>query len=513
MFPPAAKPLDRERQFRAVFFDAADAMLILDDERVVIEANSSACVLFGIAAGGDAGVSLDDLCTGVGEPLDAAWREMLALGEARREHRVRSRTDGENGPRLVECSYRARVHGQCHLCIARDITDRRLMEERLIQSEKIETVGRLAGGIAHDFNNLLTAILGYTELLLGDRPEEDRDRHDLEEIEKAAQRAAALTQQLLAFSRKQVLMPRDVDLNQTVAALQTMLARLLRADITLSCSFSDAPAIVRIDATQIEQALLNLALNARDALPAGGEIRVEVSRTSRGDVPAPLELSGHRGDLVRVSVSDNGVGLSAEARAHLFEPFFTTKEVGKGTGLGLASVYGIVRQSNGFIHVETEPGAGSRFIMHFPAVDAALDAGPAAAPGGMLGTPRGTVLLVEDEDAVRVIISAILRRHGFNVVEASGARIAGEIFAQRSDIELLLTDVVMPDMSGPALAQRLIGMRPELRVLFISGYADKLTVPGGDTANIEYLSKPFQASVLTSRVARMLAQPGRIGGK
>jgi len=505
--------LEREQQFRAVFFDAADALLILDDNRVILEANPSACALFGLTADGINGESLDRLLVGGEEELRAAWRELMALGEARREHCVRAVGAGADETRLVECTYRGRVHGQRHLCIARDITDRRLIEERLTQAAKIESVGRLAGGIAHDFNNLLTAILGYTELLLGNRSDTDPDRADLEEIQKAGQRAAALTQQLLAFSRKQVLQPKAVDLNQTVAGLQTMLARLIRADITLKCELAPAPAIVRIDPTQIEQALLNLVLNARDALPAAGEIRLEVSLVRRSQVEAPPDLVWHGGDLVRLRVVDNGVGLSPEARAHLFEPFFTTKDVGKGTGLGLASVYGIVRQSNGFLTVESEPGAGSAFTMHFPAVPAAPETKAPVAAVAPTGRPTATVLLVEDEDAVRLIVSTVLRRQGYQVVEASGGRVACEIFAQRNDIDLLLTDVIMPDMNGPALAQRLIGLRPELRVLFISGYADMQVPPGGDNPNVGFLSKPFQASVLTARVAQMLARPGHGTGK
>ena len=504
--------LERERQFRAVFFDAADAMLILDDDRVILEANPSACALFGVPADGINGDSLDGLLVGGEEDLHAAWRELMALGEARREHCVRAR--GADGTRLVECTYRGQVHGRRHLCIARDITARRLIEERLTQAAKIESVGRLAGGIAHDFNNLLTAILGYTELLLSNRGDTDPDRADLQEIQKAGQRAAALTQQLLAFSRKQVLQPKDVDLNHTVAGLQTMLARLIRADITLKCELAPAPAVVRIDPTQIEQAILNLVLNARDALPAAGEIRLEVSLVRRSQVEAPPDLVWHGGDFVRLRVVDNGVGLSPEARAHLFEPFFTTKDVGKGTGLGLASVYGIVRQSNGFLTVESEPDTGSTFTMHFPAVPAAAEiVVPSPKVVGQAGRPTETVLLVEDEDAVRLIVSTVLRRQGYQVVEASGGRIACEIFAQRNDIDLLLTDVIMPEMNGPALAQRLIGLRPELRVLFMSGDTDMQLPPGGDNPNIGFLSKPFQASVLTARVAQMLARPGQSGGK
>ena len=501
--------LERERQFRSVFFDAADAMLILDDDRVILEANPAACALFGVAADAINGESLDRLLISGEEQLATAWRELMALGEARREHRIRAQGAGADGTRLVECAYRARVHGQRHLCIARDITDRHLFEERLIQAEKIESVGRLAGGIAHDFNNLLTAILGFTELLLTNRDEDDPDRTDLEEIQKAGQRAASLTQQLLAFSRKQVLMPKDVDLNQTVAGLRSMLGRLIREDITLSCTLAPKPAIVRIDPTQIEQVLLNLVLNARDALPAGGEIRLDVALVARSKVTLPSDVAPIAGGFVRLRVKDNGVGLSPEVRAHLFEPFFTTKEVGKGTGLGLASVYGIVRQSNGFIAVESEPGAGTVFTMHFPAaIPAEADDAPAASAAQ--STPGSeTVLLVEDEDSVRAIIGAVLRRQGYRVVEASDAHAACDIFAQRDDIDLLVTDVVMPGMNGPALAQRLIGLRPDLRVLFISGHAGLLEPPSGDNPNMSFLSKPFAASVLTARVAEMLARPGR----
>jgi two-component system, cell cycle sensor histidine kinase and response regulator CckA len=491
---------ERDRQFRSVFFDAADAMLILDDERGILEANSAACVLFGVPPEAVVNHALDGLILDA-DSLAAAWREVLALGEAQREHRVRSRA---GGVRVVECSYRARVHGHRHLCVARDITDRRVMEERLVQAEKIESVGRLAGGIAHDFNNLLTAILGYTELLLGSRASDDPDRRDLEEIQRAGQRAAALTQQLLAFSRKQVLMPKQVDLNQTIAGLKTMLCRLMREDITLICDPAPSPAVVRIDPAQIEQAILNLVLNARDALPGGGTIRLEVSQVGRPAVAASVDQPLAATDkYVRLRVIDNGVGMSAEARSHLFEPFFTTKDVGKGTGLGLASVYGIVRQSNGIITADSEPGAGSVFTMYFPA--ASSTAGASGRANAARECARETILLVEDEDAVRVIVSTVLRRQGYRVLEAATPTVAIAIFArQNGAIDLLLTDVVMPEMSGPALAQRLIGLRPELRVLFISGYADVAMQPQIGGANVSFLSKPFQASALTARVALML---------
>ncbi len=497
---------ERERQFRAIFYDAADAMLILDDARAVVEANPSAGALFGGPAAALVGRTLDRLFRDTEEELGAAWRELLALGEAKREHRVAS----ETGLRVVECSYRARVQASRHLCIARDITDRRLLEERVMQSEKIESIGRLAGGIAHDFNNLLTAILGYAELLINSRQPDDPDRADLEEIRRAGARAAALTQQLLAFGRKQVMMPKEVDLNQTVLGLESMLTRLIREDIRLVCDVAPTPAFVRIDPNQIEQVILNLVLNARDALPSGGEIRLAVARVRASEADVPHDQPAGPAEYVQLRVTDNGLGIAPEVRAHLFEPFFTTKELGKGTGLGLASVYGIVRQSNGYIAVASEERVGTTFTMHFPAAMAPAPAERSPSEPAPPIESRETILLVEDEDAVRVIISAVLRRQGYQVLEASTPRGACEIFEQHAaDVDMLLTDVVMPEMNGPALAQRLVAVRPELRVLFISGYADVATPIDADNPNVSFLSKPFQASVLAARVREILARPRR----
>jgi PAS domain S-box-containing protein len=497
---------EREQQFHSVFSGAADAMLILDDHRRVVDVNGAAATLVGRPAEELVDHPLDGLLLDDGERLATAWRELQALGEARADHRVMS---AGRGPRLVECSYRAGVRTGRHLCIARDITDRRLIEDRLVQSEKIESVGRLAGGIAHDFNNLLTAILGYTELLLSKRTNEDPDRADLEEIQRAGQRAAALTQQLLAYSRKQVLVPKEVDINQTVLSLlQGMLARLIREDISMTYELSQSPALVRIDPAQLERVIVNLVLNSRDAMPGGGSIRLEVSRVKLGQAQVPADTTPAP-EYVRLRVIDNGSGMSPEVRSHLFEPFFTTKEIGKGTGLGLASVYGIVRQSNGFIGVESEPGMGTTFTMHFPAVSGmAQPEEPAAATPAPAGGWE-TILLVEDEDSVRAIVSAVLRRQGYRVLEAATGQGACDIFEQRAtEIDLLVTDVVMPGMNGPSLAQRLVGLRPQLRVLFISGYSDATV--DVERPNISFLSKPFQASTLATKVREVLSRP-RIG--
>ena len=493
--------LEREQLFRAVFYDASDAMMLLDDRRGILDANPAAAKLFGTTLTDLTGEVLDNLIIDEDGSFAASWREFIGLGEAKLEHRVK----GGASPRLVECSYRARVHTSHHLCIARDITERRLLEERLAQAARIESVGRLAGGIAHDFNNLLTAILGYTELLLSHHLPGDPEREDLEEIQKAGQRASALTQQLLAFGRKQVLQPREVNLNLTVGGLKPILRRVLREDIALVIEGARSPALVTIDPHQIEQAILNLVLNSRDALPMGGAIQVEIAHVTLSPDEMPAERRNAAGSYVRLRVIDNGTGITEDVRAHLFEPFFTTKEQGKGAGLGLASVYGIVHQSGGFIVVDSPASGGTMFTLYFPAIRVEIPESDQPNPSG-----RETVLLVEDEDAVRVVIAALLRRHGYHVLEAATPRGALEIFPHHSEaIDLLLADVVMPDMNGPALAQRLVSAKPNLRILFISGYADAARSVSGP--NVGFLAKPFQASALTRSVRDLLDRPAQRG--
>jgi two-component system cell cycle sensor histidine kinase/response regulator CckA len=489
----------RDHLFRAVFSDATDAMLLLDDRRFVVEANPAAGRLFGRAAEGLIAESLDNLIPEPGESWTLTWRELLAFGEAKREHEVPSSA----GQRVVECSYRARVHAGRHLCIARDITERRVLHERLAHAARIESVGRLAGGIAHDFNNLLTTILGYTELLLVRRGPDDPERDDLEEIQTAGKRAAVLTHQLLAFGRKQMLQPRELDLNHTIGGIQSVLRAALREDITLTIELASAPALVMFDPSQIEQVILNLVLNSRDALPMGGAIQIDVSHVILSNVDLPHDRSESAGPLVRLRVIDNGTGIPPDVRAHLFEPFFTTKEQGKGAGLGLAAVYGIVHQSGGFLVLDSPPAGGTMFSLYFPAVAPARIV-PATEP--LAG--REKILLVEDEDAVRVIIRALLQRNGYHVFEAATPSVALEIFERHAEgIDLLLTDVVMPEMNGPALAQRCVLKKPGLRVLFISGYAADSLPAAMLGPHVRFLAKPFQASALTREVRDLLDRP------
>ena len=394
------------------------------------------------------------------------------------------------------------------LTYLRDVTDRRTLEEQLRQAQKMEAVGQLAGGIAHDFNNLLTAIIGNGELLLREMEISDTRRLDLLEINRAAHRAATLTRQLLAFSRKQILQPRLLNLNQVVTELSTMLRRVIGEHVELRLDLDPRLGLVLADPGQMEQVITNLAVNGRDAMSSGGCLTIRTLTLDGSHVPHTGPDEGELlGPHVALSVSDTGVGMDDRTRARLFEPFFTTKELGRGTGLGLATVYGIVRQSGGHIRVHTRLNEGSTFTVYLPhAVGATYleddGPGPAEAPGG-----AGTVLVVEDEEAVRTLACRVLRAKGYRVLEAASADLALAILGGNTDsIDLLLTDVVMPGMSGPALAQRLIGQHPSLRVLYMSGYAEEaIERQGSLPAGGELLDKPFTADQLARRVRAAIA--------
>ncbi len=387
-----------------------------------------------------------------------------------------------------------------------DITTRRQMELQLRQAQKMEAVGRLAGGIAHDFNNILTAITGYAGLLLEDLAGDDARRADVDEIRRAAERAAALTRQLLAFSRQQVLAPRVLDLNELVTNLDKMLRRLIGEDMELVTVPAPDLGAIRADPGQLEQVLVNLVVNARDAMPEGGRLTIETANVTLDEEYARLHAPAVPGRYVLLAVSDTGMGMDPETRSHIFEPFYTTKEKGKGTGLGLATVYGIVKQSGGFVWVYSEPGQGATFKIYLPRVDEpAQPLEPlATATTSLRGTE--TVLLVEDEVTVRAVAREMLERQGYTVLEATGAEAAMALAeAHRGPIHLLLTDVVMPGSSGRALADRLTALRPELRVLFMSGYTDEAVVRHGILERgVAYLQKPFAPEGLARRVREVI---------
>jgi PAS domain S-box-containing protein len=395
----------------------------------------------------------------------------------------------------------------------RDITARqktedalRQSEEQLRQAQKIEAVGRLAGGVAHDFNNMLTAIGGYCDLLITDLDADDSHRQDVVEIKKAADRATSLTRQLLAFSRKQIIQPKPLNLNEVISNLDKMLRRLLSEDIDLLTIPGADLGWVMADPGQIEQAIVNLALNSRDAMPRGGKLTIETLNVELDEVYAGRHLEVQPGPYVLLAVSDTGTGLDEKAKAHIFEPFFTTKELGKGTGLGLSMVYGIVKQSGGYIWVYSEPGQGATFKIYLPRISQAPEA--ASLPAIRIFPDRGaeTILLAEDEKAVRQVTHKMLEIKGYKVLAAAGGPAALDISKEyNGPIHLLLTDVLMPGMSGRKLAESLIRQRPETKVLFMSGHTENAIVHHGVLQpGIAFIQKPFRLETLMHKVREVL---------
>jgi PAS domain S-box-containing protein len=395
--------------------------------------------------------------------------------------------------------------------VARDVTDRkraeaalRRSEEQVRQAQKMEAVGRLAGGIAHDFNNVLTVIAGHTDLLLDALPEDDPRRPDAVAVHKAADRATALVSQLLVFSRRQILRPRVLNLRELIQELHGMLNRLIGEDVRLTPAFDPSAGCIRADRTHIEQVVVNLVVNARDAMRDGGAVVIEVRDAGPRDEPVLERLGVPPGPYVVLAVHDTGTGIDPETRARLFEPFFTTKDPGKGTGLGLATVYGIVKQSGGAIDVRSEAGRGSSFSIYLPRVDAETEPQPIAPPrlatvGGL--ATSSVILVVEDEDAVRSFVVAALRSRGHTVLEAAGGDAALAISASyEGRIDLLLTDMVMPGMRGSELATRLLRLRPETRIAFMTGYTDDATWRVAQATGHIVLAKPFTADALAQAV-------------
>jgi two-component system cell cycle sensor histidine kinase/response regulator CckA len=385
-----------------------------------------------------------------------------------------------------------------------DLTERKQLEDKLRQAQKMEAVGQLAGGIAHDFNNLLTVISGCSVLALGDMKPDDPNRSLIEEVRRAGDRAASLTRQLLAFSRKQYLTPVALDLNTTIRDLQKMLRRLIGEHIELTADLDPSVGSVMADPGQIEQVIVNLAVNARDAMPQGGRFAMRTANVNLSIEEARSKALALAGQYVRLSVSDNGCGMSPEVQKHLFEPFFTTKEVGKGTGLGLATVHGIVTQSEGFVEVESELGRGTTFHVYLPRH---LEGAPEASTSHAAPGPRGTetVLLVEDEDPVRNFVESVLKSYGYQVLTARHGEEALEMVKSRPPVHLVVTDVVMPRMSGPEFVGALKPLYPDLKVLFLSGYAgDAVTRHGIADSGGDFLEKPFSPLVLANKVRALL---------
>ncbi len=388
-----------------------------------------------------------------------------------------------------------------------DITDKKGLEEQLLHAQKMEAVGRLAGGIAHDFNNLLTAISGFSELVIESLGDQDPRRRDMEEIRKAGARAECLTRQLLAFSRKQVLQPQVLDLNAVILDIEAMLRRLMREDVEVVLDLQHDIDAIRADRGQMEQVLINLAVNARDAMPQGGRLTISTANVIHGGQSTDLRTSLGKGAYVVLTVRDTGTGIDEDSLPYLFEPFFTTKPLGKGTGLGLSTVYGIVDQSGGGIGIETGKHGGTAFHIYLPRSEGASRAKRPLLKSEQL-SPKGveTILLVEDDDEVRSVIYRILSRVGYAVLNARDGQEAVELFSSHGGpIHLLVTDIVMPKMSGPELLRKLAGKRPGVRVLYVSGHTQEQSVRELEVAHdAAFLQKPFSPDVLARRVREVL---------
>jgi len=504
-----------EERFRALVENSSDALMLLDAEGRVTYMTSSSSRQFGWMPDQMIGRSVFDFVHP--DDADAAAARMTEVitspgKTVTREIRFRHADgswrimEGVAVNRLDDPSVRAIVVN------ARDITDRRKLEEQLRMSQKMEAVGQLAGGVAHDFNNLLTAILGYCNLMLDDMPSEDPLRGDLDEIRAAGERAAALTRQLLAFSRRQMLQPQVVDLNAVVRQMEKLLRRLISEDVELATRLAPDLMTVRVDPASIEQILVNLAVNARDAMPVGGRLTIETSNIDLDTAYAVTHVTMTPGRYVMLAVGDTGEGMDAATRARVFEPFFTTKEQGKGSGLGLATVYGMVKQSGGYIWVYSEPGHGTMFKVYFPPAEQRTSEAAAEHPGRRTSDGKQgweTVLLVEDEDAVRALAREVLRRHGYVVLEARHGVDALRIAERHGDdIHLMVTDIVMPHMSGRDLAERLSSARPGMKVLFMSGYTDHALMHRELTPGSAFLQKPFTPEGFARKVRSVLdAEP------
>ncbi len=507
-----------DERYRVIAEAASDAIITIDTESRVLIVNPAVERVFGYRP--------EEL---VGQPLTllmpeylrhvhrAAFRRYLETGirhlnwaavELPGLHR-----DGHEVPVEVSFGESKGSAGHTFTAILRDISDRRAAEaalrrseQQLLQAQKMEAVGRLAGGIAHDFNNLLTVLSGAVHFLLARHPEGTPGHDDLAVVKDVTERATALTDQLLAFSRRQLLQPVDLDINDTVRRTTALLRRLIGEHIEVVLGLDDALGAVKADPTQMEQVLLNLAINARDAMPEGGTLRFETSNVTVNGDYASTHLGLEPGPYIMLAVTDSGHGMDTITKAQIFEPFFTTKEAGKGTGLGLATVYGIVKQSGGSIYVYSEPGHGTTFKVYLPCIGLCTSPDEGATPGGAAARHGETVLLAEDRTDVRRFTARVLRECGYEVLEAADGEAALALARDYSGpVNLLLTDAVMPGMGGKALAEQLRATRPEMRVIFTSGYTDDAVLERGVVeSGIAFIQKPYTPARLAAAVRSTL---------
>ncbi|QYX58573.1 response regulator [Roseovarius sp. SCSIO 43702] len=508
LLPGVAAP-ERQPDGWAFFDELPVPLLKLSADGTVTLTNRPARDLLGCEECVDQ--PLSEMLEGLGRPL-VDWIADAAAGRGT-VHSEFLRVKRKEGETFAQVTLnRAREGGETVLiAVMHDATELKSLEAQFVQSQKMQAIGQLAGGVAHDFNNLLTAITGHCDLLLLRHDQMDADYNDLVQINQNANRAAALVSQLLAYSRKQTLRPEIMDLRDALADLTHLLDRLVGEKVEMSLSHDPALWSIRADRRQLEQVLMNLVVNARDAMPGGGAVRIV---TENLELEAPLvrdRATVAPGRYVKVSVEDDGTGIAPDKLRKVFEPFFTTKRVGEGTGLGLSTAYGIVKQTGGFIFADSEEGRGTTFFLLFPAFDRPVPAEAApATPEASTGSAEGVVLLVEDEAPVRAFASRALQLRGFTVVEADSAEDALDILADETlRIDVFVTDVVMPGLDGPTWVQEALRTRPDVRTVFMSGYAeDDFADAQARIAHSVFLSKPFSLTDLTDTVQRQLAGAG-----
>lgn len=501
---------ETEERFRVLFEDAPVAYHEIDAAGILIRVNETECKLLGFSRSELIGRPVWELVAP--EERDTsriAVRRKLAgtekLAPFTREY---IRRDGahimvEIHEKLITNSLGAVIGIRT---VMLDITEKKLLEEQLRQAQRLESIGRLAGGIAHDFNNLLTIISGRAELLISDQPNNDELRATLHPISEAAKRATALTSQLLAYSRRQILESKQLDMNKVVRSACEMLSPLIGEDLELKVVTATDLPLINTDQAKLEQVIMNLAINARDAMPTGGKLTLETAKVALDAEYARQHMEVVPGEYVMLAVSDTGIGMDEKTRARIFEPFFTTKELGKGTGLGLAVVYGIVKQSGGNIWVYSEPGKGTCFKVYLPVGESSKSEMQGKCEQSTIASGSETVLLVEDEPEVRALVRESLERSGYRILEAGDGHEALAVCGQcKGRIDLLLTDVVMPGMGGRELARRLASLQPHMKVLYTSGYTDDTVIRHGVLqSGMAYIQKPFNSVTLTGKVRELL---------
>ena len=508
-----------EARLARLLDESSDEIHVLDAETLrFVQTNATARRNLGYSEEELSRMTPADVQSGFTADGAAALLQPLRAGE-RNEFRIEAsqrRKDGSIYPVEVRLQVARTEERPVLVAIVRDITDRQQLEGQLRQAQKMEAIGELAGGIAHDFNNLLMTISGYGQLLVSDLDPADERRAYVERMLDASDRAARLIRQLLAFSRRQVLHPEVLDLNPVVQGIDALLRPLIGDTILLTIALDPELGSVRADPSQLEQVIMNLVTNARDALPSGGRLTIETAIVELDSAYVASHTDAQPGPHVMLAVSDTGLGMDAATMARVFEPFFTTKEPGKGTGLGLATTYGIVKQSGGTIWVYSEPGVGTTFKVYLPRVGA--DGRVSGTPNRLVSeTPVGgteVVLLVDDDPEVRALAETILLKYGYTVLSAPDGSAALDLAATVDPIALLVTDMTMPGLRGPELAERLVALRPGLHVLYISGYAAE-AVGNHDLLEREanYLEKPFTPEALARIVRRILDGPGPDGAR